>query len=308
MAELFKFMKACLTELIPSKENYKLSGDFWLDDSHAHYFPVKNRAELEGLLGNMTSKLGRTAITDWGENVGKVLKYNDFVKILNSTSSRDFEISDRGPVSRISYKGNITEIYHSQEIRTKSHLHITAEGCLDCIPEDLDPRKTVEIIHEKGGIALVEHPTTKCHPILQYTHTTEEEDKLTLEVFDMADAAEAFNSFNTLWMFRQNAKAKKLIEKHGKIAGIAGSDSHYGLAGKLTRSLFYKNMGRTGIYLPQHDNSSLTGIEIIQQKKNDLKNKNYMTLENYTGPLTFSMSMIPPIVARKLGIDEDSIS
>jgi hypothetical protein len=314
MAELGNFVKACFTELLPSKDNYKIRTDkseiYWLDDSHAHYMPLNDISELEDILDNMTSKLGRTAMTDWGKNVDRVLSYKDFVETLKNCShfNKNLAIDDKGSVSIIEYRGNKTEIYPSQEIRTGSHLHITAEGCLSQIAEGLDPRKTIELIHKAGGIALVEHPTTKCHPLWQYAHTNEEEDKLTSEVFDMADAAETFNSYNTLWMCGQNAKAKELVEGHGKIPAIAGSDAHFGMCDKLAKALFYKNMGKSGIYLPKYDNSNLTGYEIIQQKKSDLKSKNYTTLENYTGPITFFWEMIPPIVARKLGLDGDSIS
>jgi len=311
MKELGNFIKSCLTELFP-KRNYKKRYWFWLDDPHAHYAPVKNKKDLEMLLKNITSKLGRTAITDWGKNVNNVLKYNDFVKAIEDYSkiNKDCSIQNKGVVSIISYKGKITEIYPSQEIRTKSHLHITAEGCEDLIEEGLDPRKTIEIIHSYGGLALVEHPTTKNHPIKQYTSTNEKEDKLTLEVFEMADAAEVFNSYNTLWMYKGNEKAKELVKKFnkGKIAAIAGSDSHFGLSDNLTKKLFYKNIGKTGIYLIKCNNSPLTGKEIIEQKREDLQKGNYEILENYTGPITFFMTMIPPIIARKLKLNPDSIS
>jgi len=310
--ELYSFAKASLTELLPSK-NYKENGGYILDDPHTHYPPFKNAKELEELVENMTLKLGRTAITNWGENVSDVLKYDKFVNTIKYLSdlNNQFEklrIEDKGVVSIIKYKENETEIYPSQEIRTKSHLHITAEGCPGLIEEDLDPRKTVELIHKEGGIALIEHPTTKCHPLWQYIQTTEEDDKLTLEVMEMADAAEIFNSFNTLWMYKSNARAKKFVGNQGKIAGIAGSDSHYGLFDAITKKLFFNNLGRAGIYLPKHDNRSLTGREIIEQKRKDLKEGNFKTLENYTGPITFFMTMVPPIAARKLGINMDSIS
>jgi len=298
------------TELKKCYKYRTYEGDkFWLDDSHCHYPAIKDKAHLEELLENITPKLGRTAITTWGEQVKKRLHYREFVEALKDYSiNHPLTVRDNGPVSILIYKERITEIYPSQEIRTASHLHITAEGCENLIPEHLDPRKTIELIHKEGGIALVEHPCTKVHPIKQYCPTTEDDDRLTLEVFGMADAAEAFNSYNTLWMKRQNDKAKALIEKHGRIAGIAGSDNHFGLVDGLARKLFYINLGRTGTYFPYYNNFNLPGKQIIERKRKDLRERNYHTLENYTGPITFFMEMIPPIIARKLKLDEDSIS
>jgi len=315
LKELYAFTKASMTELF-SSSNFKEKENYWLDDSHIHYPQINNLNDLERMLKSITTKLGRSALTNWGKNVREVLKYHNFVDMIKSysISNKNCSIQNKGVVSKINYEGNETEIYPSQEIRTDSHLHITAEGCPSFIEEGLDPRKTVELIHDLGGIAIVEHPTTKCHPILQYIQTTEEDDKLTLEVMEMADAAEIFNSFNTLWMHRSNARAKKFVNEYNscnpqnKIAGIAGSDNHYGLDGKFTNYLVFKNVGRTGIYLPKHDNKSLNDKEIIEQKRKDLKDGNFKTLENYTGPITFFMTMVPPIAARKLGINMDSIS
>ena len=314
LSELKNFLKASITELVP-KENCKEKGIYHLDDGHAHYYPPKNSIELEELLKNMISKLGRTAITDWGINVKNVLTYEKFVSTIKdySTINNDCSIIDRGVVSIVKYKGEKTEIYHSQEIRTQSHLHITAEGCRDNIEEGLSSRKTIDLIHKNNGKAIVEHPTTKQDTILQYVFTNNIEDMITMDVLKMADAVEVFNSYNTLWMCFSNAKAKELVAKFNYMNGenkpaIAGSDNHFGLYDSLSKSLYLKNIGRTGIYIPKRNGNSLTGEEIIGQKFNDLKDGNYQTLENYAGPITFFMTMVPPIIARKLGINKDSIS
>mgnify|MGYP001577280761 FL=1 len=118
----------------------------------------------------------------------------------------------------------------------------------------------------------------------------------------MVDAAEVFNSYNTLWMFLSNARAKRLPQY--QIAPIAGSDIHYGDNGWLARLFYFKNIGRSGIYLPKHDLTSLTGREIIELKRKDLKERKYTRVEAYTGPLTFFMTMVSPIVKRKLGFDK----
>ncbi len=317
LKEFGKFSKASLTELIHEDISYKFNEKgYCLDDSHCHYILPKNSEELESLVSHMTSKLGRSAITHWGPNVREVLRYHNLIGLLTDlpSSSKKFKVYNKGPVSIIEYKGRSIEVYPSQEIRTASHLHITAEGCEEEIPEGLDPRKTVEIIHQNKGLALVEHPKTKTHPLWQYLRTTKEDDELTKEVFEMADAAEVFNSYNTLWMIFSNVDAGTFVDdfnktSKNKIAKVAGSDNHFGLHDAPSQYFFFRNLGRTGIYLPNYqDSKKLTGEEIIQRKKEFLKAGKIELLKNYTPPITFFMTMVPPIIARKLGLHNDSIS
>lgn len=311
--EYLKFGKSIPTELGLCKIKRPSYPDCVLDDSHIHYPKPRNKEDLEQTLDVLINKLDRSALTVFGGKVKRILGYRGLADLLKNNPVKDYSFDDRGVVGILKYKDKQTEVYTSQEIRTNSHLHITAEGCESFIPDDLDPRKTVELIHKQKGIAIVEHPSTKVHPVWQYVPTSEEDDKLTLEVFDMVDCAEVFNSYNTLWMPRSNARAKELVKRYNdmnekELAGIAGSDIHYGTGSDLARKWYSKHIGNVGIFLHKHDTKSWTGREIIELKRKDLKEGNYERFENYCGPFTFFVTMIPPIVKRKLGTDMDSVS
>ncbi len=298
-------------EELVTRLNHPVYPDWVFDDPHIHYPKPRTEYDLELMLKAIFSKLDRTSLTYW-KDVKKVFQYQDLIEILEN-GFNDYKIDNRGKVSIIKNKDKEVEIYPSQEIRTNSHMHITAEGCLSPLEEGLDPRKTIELIHKQGGIAIVEHPCTKEHKIKQYTRTTNEEDKLALEVFELADAAEVFNSCNSLWMAGTNSRAKNLVDKFNKdnskhLAKIAGSDIHYGCPDSLSRRLYLTHLGSAGIYLPKHELKDATGQEILDMKLTDLKNGNYERFENYKGSLTFFWTMVPPIIFRKLGIDGDSIS
>ncbi len=301
--EFLNFLRGSIIDLGLTRIERPRFDDKVFDDPHAHYPQPKDKKDLEKILGLMLENVDRTALTTWG-HVKRVLSYQNLVDAVKCLDN--YQIDNRGVVSIIKHKDRQLEVYPSQEIITKSHLHITAEGCETLIPENLDPRKTIDLIHRQNGIAIIEHPCTKAHPIFQFVITNEEDNTLTKEVLEMADAAEIFNSYNTLWMFISNARAKRLVRDI--TAPIAGSDIHYGDNSWLARLFYFRNIGMSGIYLPRHDLTSLAGREIIELKRKDLKERKYTRFENYTGPLTFFATMVPQRVKRKLGIDKDSTS
>lgn len=310
-----------------------------LDDPHVHYPAQREAKELEGLVRILADRLGRTAITTWAMNlegkdeVKSVLNYPDLVQRVKALNVKDISIDDRGPVSVIKVGDKKVQVYPSREIRTTSPIpgylpHITAEGCLEPIQSGLDARKTIELIHQQCGIAIVEHNATRTHPILQYILTNPTEDAFTRELFDMADATEVFNSYNTLWMIASNVKARRDAQNHNnrakrngkrQVAEIAGTDLHFGTSSNLVRLLHKRRIGKAGIWLPDHDLDGLTGRDILELKRYSLITGNYERLETYTDPITFFMTMVPPIIFRnltklggKLGLDlklhSDSIS
>ncbi|MBI2670372.1 hypothetical protein HYX18_00100 [Candidatus Woesearchaeota archaeon] len=290
--EIFGFLNGLMNEVGLIKIERPRLEDKVFDDPHAHYPRIKTRKGLKKFIETLLTELDRAAITVWDKVYERVLCYQELVYIVRN--SRAYEIDDRGQVSMIRNKDKTVEVYPSQELHTSSHLHVTAEGCLNLLPNGLDPRKLIELIHQQNGIAIVEHPCTKNHPIFQFILTNKEDDKLTKEVIEMADAVEVFNSYNTLWMFISNARAKKLT-LNTETAKIAGSDIHYGNNDPLTRFFYRRRIGKTGIFLPKHDLTSLTGREIIELKRKDLKEGNYKRFETYTGPVTFFLTMLPPI-------------
>jgi len=307
MGELFRFVDDSLYQIV-SEIPVKQKSGYILDDPHVHYPYPSNKRELEETVRLMASKLGRSAITIWAMSpqdevaVKSVLRYEDLVDVSNL--GENISIDNRGEVSIIRSRDERLQVYPSQEIRTMSTIkgfepHITAEGCLDPLKSGQDARRTIEQIHDLGGLAIIEHNATRTHPYFQYILTNPQEDAFTRELFEMVDATEVFNSYNTLWMALSNSKAKKEAEKY-PIARIAGSDLHFGTSSRVARDFHKRRIGKTGIWLPDHDISSLTGREILELKRNDLRNGDYERLETYTDPLTFFVTMAPSIFYRKM--------
>ncbi|MEK6937054.1 MAG: hypothetical protein AABW58_03205 [Nanoarchaeota archaeon] len=281
-----------------------------LDDPHVHYPKSRSREDLESLVRIMASRLGRTSITTWlmGENdketlgreddeVRCVLKYSDLVEQVRSLS-KDISIDNRREVSIISVGERKLQVYPCWEIKTTSPIkgfypHITAEGCLKPIEPGQDTRKVIDLIHEQGGLANIEHITTRPHPLLQFTLTSPEENDFLNQLCYTADSAEVFNSYNTLWMLASNAYAKRMFADQ-RIPKTAGSDLHFGRGSILGRYFHRKRIGKVGIWLPEHDLTGLTGREILEQKRQDLKDGNFERLETYTDPMHFFFTMIAP--------------
>ena len=86
--------------------------------------------------------------------------------------------------------------------------HILVLGITENIPYGLSPEKTIEIVREKGGVAIPSHP-------------------FKMKGIGRVDGLEVdgIETFNSSCMFGENAKAKKMAQTLGKCE-IGGSDSH----------------------------------------------------------------------------------
>ena len=86
--------------------------------------------------------------------------------------------------------------------------HILVFGINENIPHDLSPEKTVEMVREKGGVAIPSHP-------------------FKMKGIGRVDGldVDGIETFNSSCMFGENAKAKKMAQSLGKCE-VGGSDSH----------------------------------------------------------------------------------
>lgn len=89
---------------------------------------------------------------------------------------------------------------------TKGHLLVL--GINENIPHDLSPEKTIEIVKEKGGVAIPSHP-------------------FKMQGMGRVDGldVDGIETFNSSCIFGENAKAKKMALSLGKCE-VGGSDSH----------------------------------------------------------------------------------
>lgn len=276
-----------------------------LDNPHAHFARPKNGTELNLFLIELLQNIDFCSITHWGDTVNKCIKPKDLEKLAGTTFA---EIKTTS-LGHLTYSldsnilGNIfkTIIYFSQEIRTKQGLHITAECSEKQIPEGLDARKTVELIHKNNGKAILEHPFTIDVPLIQYRYITRITDKKKVRTIQdllyMIDGVEVFNSMNTLWQCYSNRLAKELTTSFTKrtkiyIPQLAGGDEHY------------NEVGLTGNLLPKQNLEGLTGKEIQQYRWDYYKKGKFKRKERLVDLSTFYEYMILPAIDRLLGLEK----
>lgn len=270
-----------------------------LDNPHAHFAKPKTKEQLENILRNLAKNTQFCSITHWGNNVNKCLKQEDIEKLIGAAFT-EIKTTSLGHLTYLLefFLDNSflkTIIYLSQEIRTKQGLHITAECCGTQIPENLDARKTVELIHKNNGKAILEHPFTIDAPLIQYryvTRTTDKEKIKTLkDLLYAIDGVEVFNSMNTLWQCFSNYLAKELTTSFTRktkiyVPQLAGGDEHY------------NKIGNAGNLLPKTDLTGLTGEEIQKYRWDCYKKRDFRRKEHLTDLSTFYKYMIKPAIER----------
>jgi len=100
------------------------------------------------------------------------------------------------------------------EISSKAG-HILGMGVTEAVPPGLPYGKTLERIHEQGGIAIVPHPFQESrHGVMA---------RITREELATADSIEVYNS--RLLTGRANRQAERFARGHG-LPMTAGSDAH----------------------------------------------------------------------------------
>lgn len=238
-----------------------------LADLHCHPGRKNSTEDLAEMLSQ-----GITGLASFSAAAG-YLSYEDAVQLPNVR-----EI-DLGLFAEIEYNGKRGYFARAQEIN--AGFHILALGCYNTIPCFNDARKVIEDIHNKGGIAVINHPyvISTGRKIIKYRLANEAEEKQLDELCEMADEVEAFNAQNinllpvVAWMNNSNKKAKELAERHG-FKGIAASDAHRLLSQVKT----------AGIYLPS-ENICIDSI------KEHIKKGNFERYEKYVSRYSFLKGM-----------------
>ncbi len=203
-----------------------------LADLHAHLANYKSEKETLEILCS-PGIVGLSLIDE--ENCSyKILTYE---QAYNRFSNLIKEI-DKGQLAKISSENGEGYFLRSQEITGKNHiLAFGFEG--DYLFNYSDPRKAVEEIHKKKGIAILNHPYVitenyGMNPLKDFRYPNAKEESELKELLDMVDEVEIFNSqcINLLFGIlipnfkKANLKAEKLIE-NSKFKGTVSSDAHY---------------------------------------------------------------------------------
>ncbi|MBT6774053.1 hypothetical protein HOA91_01655 [Candidatus Woesearchaeota archaeon] len=190
---------------------------------------------------------------------------------------------DENKLARV--KGTSGYFARTQEI-TGDAFHILAVGCEgEYLPNYTDARQTVEEIHKKNGVAILDHPyVTPNHgaKVIKYRLLNKEEEKVAKELCEMVDEVEIFNAQNINPTFgiivpnmkKANERAEVLIKDYG-FKGIVASDTHFRL----------EQAKVCGIYVDEKELS-------IERLKEDIKTGNFdNSYRRYVSKMSFGLGM-----------------
>ena len=243
-----------------------------LADLHTHPGLKQN---LDFLVERLTRGItGIAQDNDWLT----IWNYQDLIEALKVKSGVSIREVNQSLLAEINYNGQIGYITKTQEVCANNDHHILAFGCRENFPNKEDPRTTVEKVHKKKGLAILNHPYVFGKRIAN------EIEELTIkELYQMVDEVEIFNAQCIdlippfICMKEANKKAKELASQYEGIEGIASSDAHYEIS----------PIGTSGIYIPNQD----LNIEAIMQY---IKSKNFERYEQYVDRWTFFKEFISP--------------
>jgi len=243
-----------------------------LADLHTHPGLKQN---LDFLVERLTWGItGISQDNDWTT----IWNYQDLIEALKTKDGVKVKEINRGLFAEVYNKKQRGYIVKTQEVCANNSHDILAIGCRENFPNKEDSRKTVEEIHKKNGLAILNHPYAIGRRI-----ANESEELRIKKLYQIVDEAETFNAQcidlipPLICMKEANKKAKELASQYKNIEGIASSDAHYNIS----------PIGTSGIYIPNQDLS----IEAIMHY---IKSKNFERHEQYVDSWTFFKEFINP--------------
>lgn len=272
--------------------------EYLIADSHAHPNRPNNVTELDLLLKHLFRK--DVAM----QSISAILKkkyYWDYETLkddLESFCSNDYYknnyqiIMSDEYATVISNKTKQLAFIRSQEVTCLSpegnEIHFCIEGMPYFKDLMLSPEQVIEKTLNENATVILNHPyTCPTKYLLYWIASYEHEDYLkSLMQFDDL-VIESFNSMNVLHMAASNGKAETLANNYGKVM-VASTDCH-----KSDLDLTLSQLGNAGFYVSQMEFNSLTGMEIIQLKKESAKNSPGL-YRNYCPLTTFFDVMMTP--------------
>ncbi len=194
-------------------------------DLHAHPSNEKRERTLEAICSPGILGMGHYYYSKL------ILDYEGAVRRYSNLA---VEI-DRGKFARIKSGVGDSYIVRAQEIFCGQH-HLLALGIEGSyIPDGLDARKVVEMIHKQKGLAILNHPCLMPYDSYpRYRIVTAKQEVKVRELCSMVDEIEVFNancinlSYGIMFPnFRPaNSMAEQLARKYN-FKGIVGSDAHF---------------------------------------------------------------------------------
>ncbi|MBS3147021.1 hypothetical protein J4471_04985 [Candidatus Woesearchaeota archaeon] len=234
-----------------------------LADLHVHH---KRSTKLEDKLA--TCSQGINGITSFMD----VNIFHDYHDFAGMPGVREIDL---GIYAKVDYNGQSGYILRTQEIQgIYPKLHILSVGVRDRIEDNQDPRRIVEEIHKRNGVAILNHPyVVPSDDLFRYRLLDADEEKVMLEVLKMVDEVEVNNGqcinlffgmqlgiFGRVNMKKANKKAENLLDYvqcviKGMI-GTAASDAKH-----------ISQVRSSGIWIPINYTESIDGIKYCIRSK-----------------------------------------
>lgn len=164
-------------------EQYAAIDGSLLADFHAHH---KKSTSLEDKLETFSQ--GINGITSFFDD-------DIFHDYKDLESLPGVKVINQGLFAEVTYEGRKGYIIRTQEIQGDyPKLHILSIGVRERIKDNQDPRSIVEQIHDKDGIAVLNHPyVVPSDDMFKYRLLSKGEEKVMLEVLEMVDEVEVHN-------------------------------------------------------------------------------------------------------------------
>ncbi len=247
-----------------------------LADFHCHPGNTYSQEDLVAML----SSSGLVGLTVFNTKMdSNVLTYEQALQLPG------VQEIDQGMLARIEFNGSKGYFTRTQEVVAGIH-HILAVGFEgNYFPQYEDPRKAVEDIHRRNGVAILNHPyVTPDHAarIVKYRFITADEEMKVIELCQLVDEIEVFNAqcLNpTLGiivpnMKTANSRAVELAAKHD-FKGISATDTHIRL----------EQVKHCGIYISEKNLS-------IDRIKDNIQTGNFdNSCKRYISRLSFARGM-----------------
>ncbi|MCD4666788.1 hypothetical protein K8R47_03185, partial [archaeon] len=152
-------------------------------DLHTHPNKGNNLETISSFLSEDITGLTETNLSN------RILTYD------NAKNLSGFIEIDSGLFGRMEYNGKVGYAVKTQEIM--SNHHILSLGLREKLEDYPDARKTVEEIHKRGGIAILNHPfVVPSGNWLRYRLINSKEEQRVKELCEMVDEVEVFNGQN----------------------------------------------------------------------------------------------------------------
>ena len=257
-------------------------------DLHAHFRPEQS---MSALIAKASKRIDLLAITEKPEGVDRdILTFNRALEKLTEEGLLHYKLGDRAVA--VDTKKGLFYLVRGMEVPTTQNQSVVMVGNREIYPSDyFSVPQAIAQAQQTGAFPFLDHPLTIGGiPLLFFRYATSDELEQRREWFrEYQVAGEGCNGMNTLWMWRSNLQARKLMEEEG-VTILGNTDIHYNWkdVGRARTSVRRRNIGS-----PCNDDELLASLNyaLSTQQSSQVRME-----AGYTTALTFFWSMGVPAI------------